>query len=368
MSTKRIWDHFTARRFRGLRDLTLEDLGIVNVLVGANGTGKTSLLEAIFLLAGSGNLTIPIHVQQFRNLPVEGFDELSYLFHECNTAAKITLSATTNAPISSRELSITARERSMQRETIPTHGQGEDSQSWATATVQSSTYPPPTNLGLRYDLTISGAGDSPRPTYSGTLWAEEQKVEADAPLRETIIPAQFLDYRLSNNASEVGNVVVNKKKGELLEYLRSVNPRVLDIGVSGKRAYIDIGLARMLPINMFGSGMIRACSIIAKCLLGSGQILLIDEVSSGLHYKALSPLLRAVIKFSIQNEILIFLTTHNLDVLRSLQVILGHDEMAHARDALACYALQRDKDGQVRAYRYGHRHLDHCIQHGIEIR
>lgn len=40
-------DNLTIHRFRGLRDLILEDLGQINVLVGVNNSGKTSVLEAI---------------------------------------------------------------------------------------------------------------------------------------------------------------------------------------------------------------------------------------------------------------------------------------------------------------------------------
>ncbi|MEG4349562.1 AAA family ATPase [Microcoleus sp. LAD1_D3] len=40
-------DNLTIHQFRGLRDLTLQDLGQINLLVGANNSGKTSVLEAI---------------------------------------------------------------------------------------------------------------------------------------------------------------------------------------------------------------------------------------------------------------------------------------------------------------------------------
>ena len=35
------------RHFRGLKDLSLKGLGRINVLLGDNNSGKTSLLEAI---------------------------------------------------------------------------------------------------------------------------------------------------------------------------------------------------------------------------------------------------------------------------------------------------------------------------------
>ena len=37
------------RNYRNLRHLTIEKLGRVNLLIGKNNTGKTSVLEAIYL-------------------------------------------------------------------------------------------------------------------------------------------------------------------------------------------------------------------------------------------------------------------------------------------------------------------------------
>jgi AAA15 family ATPase/GTPase len=37
----------TIHNFRGLRDLELRDLGQINLLVGINNSGKTSVLEAL---------------------------------------------------------------------------------------------------------------------------------------------------------------------------------------------------------------------------------------------------------------------------------------------------------------------------------
>ncbi len=362
------WSRVTIRRFRGLRDVSLEDLGTLNVFVGANDTGKTSLLEAMFLLSGSGNLFLPIDVQGFRDYTVGDFDGLSYLFYECDTATRIKLSAQTVALDSRRELSITALQRGSPGETVAAHGQGSDSHGSVSAAAQFSTDFAPDIHNRRYDLTISSGEDTS--SYSGTLSLRngEPVVNMKASLRKTTIRAGLLSDRSNHDASAIGRVIVNKKKHELLKYLRFVNSRVQDIGVHGSRAFLDIGLAGMLPINMFGSGMIRACSIIAHCVLGPSRIFLIDEVSSGLHYKALLSLLRAMLRLSIQNGVQVFATTHSLSVLQGLQEILGREEMADARDALACYALQRDHGGEVRAYRYGHRDLDHCIRHGIEIR
>src|ERR1700722_20243656 len=45
-------DSFTIRNFRSFRDVTVDKCKRVNVLVGENGSGKTALLEGLFLAAG----------------------------------------------------------------------------------------------------------------------------------------------------------------------------------------------------------------------------------------------------------------------------------------------------------------------------
>jgi AAA15 family ATPase/GTPase len=45
--TTPIIENLQINRFRGIRDLNLAGLGWVNILVGKNNSGKTTILEAI---------------------------------------------------------------------------------------------------------------------------------------------------------------------------------------------------------------------------------------------------------------------------------------------------------------------------------
>jgi predicted ATPase len=41
--------------YRGFEDFEMNDLGRINLLVGTNNSGKTSVLEAIYLLSAAGD-------------------------------------------------------------------------------------------------------------------------------------------------------------------------------------------------------------------------------------------------------------------------------------------------------------------------
>ena len=161
---------------------------------------------------------------------------------------------------------------------------------------------------------------------------------------------------------------MNKSAEELLRYLRVINPRVTAVATDGDVGYLDIGLDKMLPMNMFGSGMIRAAAIISLCIMKSQRILLIDEIDNGLHYGAMPSLLGALLTLARERDIQIFATTHSLEMLAGLRDVLRRQEFADYRDRACCYTLQRDKNDLVRAYRYGCADFDHCLTNGIEFR
>ena len=42
---------FSVKQFRAFRDFTIKDLGRVNLITGRNNTGKSSVLEALRIMA-----------------------------------------------------------------------------------------------------------------------------------------------------------------------------------------------------------------------------------------------------------------------------------------------------------------------------
>ena len=81
------------QRFRALRQLKIEGLGRVNLLTGRNNTGKSSVLEALRILASDASPSVIYEILRFREedvgetdesappLDAEGLFQLSSLFH-----------------------------------------------------------------------------------------------------------------------------------------------------------------------------------------------------------------------------------------------------------------------------------------------
>ena len=362
------------RRFRGLSTLDLEGLGAFNVFLGANDVGKTSVLEAIFLLSGVDNLQLPVMAQNLRQYLVSDFGQLSPLFHEFDIDSGVKLTA--RASQERRTLTISAPyqqdviEAEAQRATISAKGKAVGAMGNGRAGDQSSSALSGPRA-LRYDATVQPVSQEEPLRTTGTLVDRGDKWEVmrepDSVI-DTRITASFLPALPGYDNKPIGELIVRKRTDVVLKYLQVVNPRVEQIAVIGDIVYVDIGLAKLMPLNMFGSGMIRAATILSACILGDHGILLIDEIEYGLHHEAIPQLLAALLTLSDERSIQVFVTTHSLDVLRGLQALLSEQRFSRYRPTTLCYKLARDVRGLVRSYRYDHHQFGQCIQSGMEIR
>lgn len=361
------------RRFRGLAQLELEGLGAFNLLLGANDVGKTSVLEAVFLLAGFADVQSPVRLQNWRNLLVQNFDDLGLLFHGLDVDAPVALTAHSDGPVKRRTLEISAAATAGGVEAQQA-GNGNGSASSMTNVVhngdQSSSTVAAGARVLRYDATVEPRQGSPT-YFAATLEVSDGDLRAASsgtPAAEPTIPARYVGPRTEYDGVAIADVAVAKKSDRLIRYLRAIDPNVQGVATNGNVAYVDVGLERMIPLNMYGSGVTRAAMMLAPCILGNERILLIDELENGLHHAAMVPLLQALLTSAREQRMQVFATTHSVAPLESLRLVLNDERFSAFRSTTNCYTLQRDQDGMVRSYRYDYEQFEHCIARGIEIR
>ena len=79
----------TITNFRGFDSLTIKKLQRINIFVGANNVGKTSILEAAFMLSGMSNPFISNRINYLRTaLLNNNIDSSRYLFHNVDFSNK----------------------------------------------------------------------------------------------------------------------------------------------------------------------------------------------------------------------------------------------------------------------------------------
>ncbi len=372
-----ILDELSVKNFKGFANVDLDKLGVFNLFVGANDIGKTSILEAIFLLTGISNLDLPIAIQNHRRLLVQSFDDLSYLFHDLDIDIPIELNAKSSMLRQRRKLKITATVEAdgsdSPAQIIPptsagdSHGYFPDGSGLARQTQSDKSE----HIFLRYEGSVSGTqGGKPR-RYNGELKVySRENIQINPPPKDDgmIISASITRPGIEYDSQNIADIIVNKLEDQLLEILTYINPSIRRIAVRKDVVYLDVGLDKMVPLNLFGSGLIRAANLLSLCILGNARIILIDEIENGLHYAAGVPLLKALIGFAVQRGVQIFATTHSLTILRALQEILAGDQFRELQDKAVVYSLSRDRENFVRSYRYGFSEFDHCIKNSLEMR
>ena len=74
------------KNFRGIDHLKIDDFSRVNILLGQNSSGKSSVLEALLLLSGMSNPDLPLSLNKSRtrNFRIAYLQETRYQFHNLN--------------------------------------------------------------------------------------------------------------------------------------------------------------------------------------------------------------------------------------------------------------------------------------------
>ena len=358
------------QNFRGLSDLSLEGLGRFNVLLGANGVGKSTILESMLLLPGGG-WTFTMATQLVRGFKTRFTPNAIYCFHALDVEQEISISAHTLGGgtkeyrlSSSRkaEKGIFAQQKS--GNLVPNGSKldklrcnlGVKSPGGKFAEIAANI-----DVDEQGDIQIAEEGENIR----GNRKSYDMEVIKD-PFNPVYWNSIFRESALPLN-----EVIINGRKPDLLKAIQRIEPRLIDFTIiddQNDKVYVGVGLRRMIPIKMLGGGVVSAFRILSDAFAKQSQVLLLDQLGDGLHLKAVRPLLEALIAASRDDNIQFFITTHDLEVLQAIREIAESDEFSNFQSEICCYHLGRGKDSVIRSYRYDYEQFEHCIRNAIEIR
>jgi hypothetical protein len=322
------------KNYRGFEHYKLSGLAQVNLLVGKNNSGKSSILEAIHLLASGGDYGVLFKIARQRGEMLYEFDErerrpdsycdISHFFN----GHHISVGDETTVP---RSFSI--------------HSDS-DFDSFETRIVQTSS----NRSKLTFDEPMYRSGFSIVTRLEGKK--EKARDFPEVPITEDGALSQEFAYRFGrllrdksdsfsiqfvsadslerSTMTEMWNQVITGGKEEVVVAgMRILEPTVSSIafliseriGRFEKRGGILVGFQdsqRRYPLGTYGEGMRRMLALSLAMATAQNGILLIDEVDTGLHYSIMGDMLRLIVETAKRYNIQVFMTTHSLDCVRGL--------------------------------------------------
>lgn len=331
------------RNFRGFRHLQIERLGRVNLIVGKNNVGKSSLLEALQLYAQRGS---PVLIWEF----LRGRDESRYVSITRDVGDETTYphsgrSGERLVNIENRLLALKymfygRKDVRMHIEPIqigPINSADETMSltvGWFDEQVgedgrlrrlllQPEDYTQAVDLVPRL---IVGVGKQQSIDYAISLSTLPRLVRPELKeINSIFVGANGL------NRSQAGSlwdkISLRKLEADVLASLRIIAPGVEGqsfVGDPGTReGRIPIvrisGIDEPLPLRSLGNGMQRVLGIALALANASDGILLVDEIENGIHYSVQPELWQLVFQLAARLNVQIFATTHSWDCIEAFQ-------------------------------------------------
>ena len=340
-------------RFRGIKYSKIEGLKQINLFFGKNNCGKSSLLDAFFLISGISNPKLPLNVNIIRNYRRLESSDMKLDFFSLDMSSPIVIKAENDE---TRELQISVVESSSSKVNLL----GEDNN--VVSTDLDNKY----GLVLKYKVDEQAYESSIIMSHSSNN-SLEQRIKMPAHYKEKLT-CRYLNPKFDFTTSIDGlvDVIKNKDEAFIVNALRLIEPNIKDFVLSQNEVLVDIGLNKRIPINMMGDGARKILSILTSIYECKNGIVLIDELSNGFHYSVMKGVWRSIVSVAKKNNVQIFATTHDLDSIKGLRDAAMSGE--NYDDFIVCFKLQRTSDNELKSYTYSLDSVDYSLTQEIEIR
>lgn len=339
-----LFDRLQISGYRALQLVNLSQLGQVNIFVGDNNAGKTSILEAISILCNPLDPFQWLEVSQ-RRLYLgrsqlitlrPNIEALKWIFSQKIGAsndeiyqAEILIEANGTTPI--HELK--AKLGEIYGSGVEKNNQKSFDKDISSPEEEvSSPEIDSVRAGLELEIAVNLASpqlnlfppEAEREIFQ--FWENERFVQRrrNKPIvkNATIFPS----YSSSEPILERLSRIIRQEedgKNEVLELIRSFDNNILDIQILSMPTGIatlyikhkELGLA---PLYVFGDGFKRALVIALTLLTTANGVLLVDEIETSIHVSALGSVFSWLIETCRRREIQLFVTTHSLEAIDAM--------------------------------------------------
>ena len=363
--------------YRGFAEFSLDKLATINLLVGKNNSGKSSILEALHLLSSGPDLNSLWRIIAHRGeqtvpefLPgraIQQEADISHLFtgHRIELGSQFTIAASLD---DGSENTITFRtDLTNENENLGHLAQ----------------FIPADEIKSPIVLRISGTPSItilPLPlTKQSTLRFDVlQQATAFAVnvSKKTRNPSQYVATE-SLSVMELLNlwnsISLTSEEDSVVKILQVLEPRIDRIAaISGpfinsgnpSRGGFVVRLAgpeQRIPIGSFGDGIWRVFALAVALSRSKDSILLVDEIDTGLHHTVMVDMWKFVHQAAKKLNVQVFATTHSYDCVHSLANICEENDANEI-------AIHRIETGSANSITFTSGEVEAAANNDIEVR
>ena len=325
-------------RFRSLQQLKVEGLGRVNLVTGRNNTGKSSILEALRILASDASPSVLSRILRYREedigesddavrpVDTESLAQLGSLFtgfpQISETRAPIVLAA--NGGKASMQLTISLgwfseqREPDGSRRLVPQQPQ-----------LPLESLSPETEL---MPALVMDSGAAKRILSLDYLkrFSRGRIYRGDLP-EEPRMPCIFVSPYGGERTANLGplwdKIALSDREKDVVEALKIIAPDIKAVSMVGGEGQRQLrtaivrssGFLRPIPLRSFGDGLNRLFGIVLSLVNAKDGFLLIDEFENGMHHTVQLDVWRGIFRLSKLLNVQVFATSHSWDAVEAFQ-------------------------------------------------
>lgn len=315
------------RNFRGLEHVRLDGLGQVNLIVGKNNAGKTTLLEAIRFYATGGAPRALWEILVGRDEIVETPADESEVADPADSPLLALFRGRPDLAGATSEITVASNLGKL-RASILWQPEWQP-EGYSRSRAYNAGEVPVRRDGPQYPAFVVGG----RANREYRLNIDVRRA-ARSPLREP--PATLADACVFVGSNGIppevwagmwDAIVLTDAEEDLIKSLRFLTPGIerMSLVGSGKHS-LRIPMAKVsgfrqaVPFRSLGDGVNRTLGLlVALATIRGGGVLLVDEVENGIHYSVQDELWRLLIDAAMRFNVQVFATTHSSDCIRAFQ-------------------------------------------------
>jgi AAA15 family ATPase/GTPase len=360
--------------FRCFKSFELQQLGQLNLLVGTNNSGKTSILEALYLLTAQTSLEPLREIMMGRSEYVvsestrfERDLNIRHLFygHEIELGSRISIVGSQLSGEDKITLSVEyddAEQPDLSEElrnfALKIESSGQESKNGHAKSIKItlsskegliSDYAPRRLLSRRHPSEFHGINSKAQYVSASAVSGEKVSELFDqvvlTPEEELVVEAlQIIEPDIGRIASV---------QSESRARMGSRNSFVVRLSESSQR----------VPIGSMGDGIWRMLGLTLAIVNARNGFLFVDEIDTGLHFSTMSKMWQLIWQTAKRLNVQVFATTHNSDCWTSLAALAS--QHSSANEGITIHRIEKGKQQSVL---FTERQVAIAAEQGIEVR